>query len=98
MCAWPRSSRRSGRRCRPMAVVRTSRPTRREQHALWRLALDPHAHSVNGEIDAITQQFDFGADAIAEIVARTARRGSEITGRSLWAACREQTGAALEDL
>jgi SpoVK/Ycf46/Vps4 family AAA+-type ATPase len=83
---------------RNMAVVRASRPTRLEQRTIWRVALDSHAHSVNGEIDAITQQFDFGADAIAEVVSRTARRGSEITGRSLWAACREQTGASLEEL
>lgn len=83
---------------RNMALVRTSRPTRLEQRALWRVALDPHPHSVNGEVDAITQQFDFGTDAIADVVSRTAQHGSEITGRSLWAACREQTGSSLEDL
>ena len=81
-----------------MAVVRTSRPTRLEQRALWRAALASQAHSVNGEIDVITQQFDFSADAIADVVSCVARRGSVITGRSLWAACREQTGAKLEDL
>jgi AAA+ superfamily predicted ATPase len=81
-----------------VAVVRTSRPTRLEQRSLWRTALATHANSVNGEIDAITQQFDFGTDAIAEVVLRAARRGGEITGRSLWATCREQTGAALDEM
>jgi len=74
------------------------RPSRLEQRTLWRTALQPHASSVNGEIDAITQQFDFGSDAIADVVSRVARGGSEISARALWAACREQTGAALDDL
>jgi len=83
---------------RNMAVVRAARPTRVEQRNLWRVALDPHPHSVNGEVDAITQQFDFAADAIEEVVSRAAMRGGEITGPSLWSACREQTGASLDDL
>ncbi|HEY3258082.1 MAG TPA: AAA family ATPase [Gemmatimonadaceae bacterium] len=83
---------------RSIPVVRVSRPSRFEQRTLWRVALDRHVHLVNGEVDSITQQFDFSADTIAEVVARTARDGNEITGRSLWAACREQTGASLEDL
>jgi SpoVK/Ycf46/Vps4 family AAA+-type ATPase len=53
---------------------------------------------VNGEIDAITQQFDFGTDAIADVVSRAAQLGGEITGRALWTTCREQTGTALDDL
>ena len=81
-----------------VAVVRVARPSRLEQRSLWRTALGPHANSVNGEIDAITQQFDFGTDAIADVVARAAHAGGEITGRALWATCREQSGTALDDL
>jgi len=81
-----------------VCVVNVPHPTRHEQRSLWRSALEAHASSVNGEIDAITQQFDFGTDAIADVVSRAAQRGGEITGRTLWAACREQTGAALDDL
>lgn len=81
-----------------VTTVRVARPTRLEQRSLWRTALGPHANSVNGEIDAITQQFDFGADTIVDVVSRAARAGSEITGRALWATCREQTGTALDDL
>ena len=81
-----------------IAVVRTSRPSRIEQRTLWRAALAAHPHRVNGAIDAITQQFDMGPAAIMQAVTRASRRESEITERSLWAACREQTGASLEDL
>ena len=55
---------------------------------------------VNGEIDAIVQQFDFGPPAIARRrgAGRRAAPTSAITGRDLWDACREQTGAALDEL
>ncbi len=80
-------------------AVPVAKPTRVEQRELWRAALEPHAHSLNGEIDAIVQQFDFGPPAIAGAVARAARRAAgEITGRELWRSCREQTGAALDEL
>ncbi len=83
---------------RNVGVVHVARPTRVDQRAMWRAALGAHANSVNGEIDAITQQFDLGADAIEEAVARAALRDDEISGRALWASCREQTGASLDDL
>ena len=83
---------------RNVGVVRVARPTRVEQRVMWRDALSMHVHTVNGEVDAIAQQFDLGADAIEETVARAALRGGEITGRMLWAACREQTGTSLDDL
>src|SRR5688572_3343568 len=38
---------------RPLPVLRTAGPTRGEQRALWRTALTPYPHSVNGEVDAI---------------------------------------------
>ncbi|HEX7979877.1 MAG TPA: ATP-binding protein [Gemmatimonadaceae bacterium] len=81
-----------------VAVVRVARPTRHEQRTLWRIALAPYTNSVNGEIDAIAQQFDFGTDAIADVVSRAAQRGEAITGHALWATCREQTGSTLDDL
>ena len=83
---------------RNVGVVRVARPTRVEQRVMWRHALSRHLHTVNGEVDAIAQQFDLGADAIEETVARAALRGHEITGRTLWASCREQTGTSLDDL
>jgi len=84
---------------RGVAAVHATRPSRAEQRTLWRAALDPHANSVNGEVDAIVQQFDMGPGGIADVVARVARRAPDgITGRELWRACREQTGAALDEL
>ena len=81
-----------------LPLVRIARPSRLEQRALWRAALEPHAHSVNGEVDVIAQQFDFSASSIEDVVSRVATREGEITGRSLWDGCREQTGASLDEL
>jgi hypothetical protein len=80
-------------------VVSLPRPTRAEQNALWRTALGGYRNSVNGEVDAIVQQFDFGPGTIADVVARAAcGPGGVITGAGLWRSCREQTGPALNDL
>jgi SpoVK/Ycf46/Vps4 family AAA+-type ATPase len=80
-------------------VVHIRKPTRPEQCTLWRAALGAHRHSVNGEVEAIAQQFDFGPPAIADAVARAALRSrGAITGHELWRACREQRNAALDEL
>jgi ATPase family protein associated with various cellular activities (AAA)/winged helix domain-containing protein len=80
------------------AIVRVPRPTRFEQRALWREALQSRAHCVNGAVESITQQFDLGPEAIADVVSRAALQAGEITESALWSACREQAGASLEDL
>ena len=80
-------------------VVPVRRPTRSEQRSLWQTALAGHPNTVNGEVDSIVQQFDLGPAAIAEIVAGAARRtDASITGRELWDACRDRSGAALDEL
>ena len=57
-------------------ILPICRPTRSEQRSLWRSALAPYQHSVNGEVEAIVQQFDFGPATIGEVVARARlRRG-----------------------
>jgi hypothetical protein len=82
-----------------LQVVPVARPTRTEQRDLWRTALGPHAHSVNGGVAAIVEQFDFGPPAIADAVARAAERSQDgITDKTLWRACRERSGAELDDL
>jgi SpoVK/Ycf46/Vps4 family AAA+-type ATPase len=82
-----------------LQVVPVARPTRIEQRELWRTALGPHVHSVNGGLAAIVEQFDFGPPAIADAVASAASRSLEgITDKSLWRACRERSGAELDDL
>ena len=79
-----------------LALVRVPAPTRDEQRALWANALNGHAHGLGDAVDAIVQQFDFGGTAIADVVARAAHGGADLSGPALWAACREQTGAALD--
>ncbi len=80
-------------------AVNVGRVTRVQQVTLWRRTLAEHAHSVNGEVDAIAQQFDFTPGAIADAVRRAASRsGGMITGVDLWDACRDQRGAGLDQL
>jgi len=80
-------------------VVPVRRPSRVEQRSLWMGALAGHDHSVNGEVDAMVEQFDLGPAAIAEVVAGAARvADGPITGTDLWDACRARTSAALDDL
>ena len=79
-------------------VIAVPRPTRLEQRVLWSAALATRPHSMNGELDAIVQQFDFGPGAIAETVERASRTVDEITARDLWRSCREQMGAGLAEL
>ncbi|MCI0345580.1 MAG: ATP-binding protein, partial [Chloroflexi bacterium] len=84
---------------RLLDVLPVKRPSRVEQRSLWRNALARHSNSVNGEIDAIVQQFDLGPAAISEIAAGAARQSvGPISGRDLWDACRERTGSALDGL
>ena len=89
---WPTSS--SG-----MRVLYLERPDTSRQRSLWRAALDRHAHSVNGEIESIVHQFDFGPTTISGVVARAAQEsGGPITGPLLWNACRDETAGALDDV
>ena len=78
-------------------LIRVSKPSRAEQLLLWRAALSGRANTVNGEIESIVQQFDFGPPAIAQSVARAADLSDVIDGNGLWRSCREQSGTALGD-
>jgi hypothetical protein len=80
-----------------LPCVRVAAPTREEQRGLWKSALNGHAIELEGEVDAIVQQFDLGAPAIADGVARAGARDGVITGPELWRACREQSSPALEE-
>jgi len=80
------------------AAFRLTRPDRAEQRLLWGAALSGFRHSLNGEVDAIVQQFDLGPQAIADVVARaSALGGNEITGSDLWRECRDQAGLAFDE-
>ena len=80
-------------------VLRVARPTRSEQRSLWQTALAPHRHSLNGEVDELVQQFDFGPTAIATAVSRASRHSDgPITPQDIRRSCREEIGAALDTL
>ena len=76
------------------------------QHVLWQQALAGVAHSTDGHIEAIVQQFDFGPQMVAQAVTaaqgkarlRTSVESAELTADDLWQACREQAGWHLEEL
>jgi len=78
---------------------------RAAQRVLWTKALEGLAQPVDGQIDAIVQQFDLGPHAILQALAAARakacqRRGAEPTlaAADLWHACREQVGWRLGDL
>jgi ATPase family associated with various cellular activities (AAA) len=81
-----------------IATIHVPAPSRAEQRQLWRAALNGAARQIESEIDAIVQQFDLGGPAIAGIVERAGRAGMPISAETLWRACREQSGMALDDL
>lgn len=84
---------------RDVHVVHLTRPSVGEQRALWRAALDRHPHTVNGEIESIVHQFDFGPATISQVVSRAAYDTDRpITGEHLWDACRGETAGALDDV
>jgi hypothetical protein len=91
---------------RETLVVRVPKPDSGAKRALWQAALEDEKHSLDGQIDAVVQQFDFGPQVILQAVAaaktrarlRTPEGGYEITADDLWQACREQAGWRLDEL
>jgi hypothetical protein len=75
------------------------------QGILWRTSLQGVTNSVNGQVEAIVQQFDLGPQEIAQAVyaatAKARRRSAKdaaVEPDDLWQACREQVGWRLGDL
>jgi AAA+ superfamily predicted ATPase len=91
---------------RDMITLRVPKPNASAQRAMWRQALAGTENSLNGHIEALAQQFDFGPQTIARVVAagraraslRTTDGGAEPTADDLWQACREQAGWHLNEL
>jgi hypothetical protein len=74
------------------------------QAQLWRTSLEGMTNSVDGQIDALVQQFDMGPGAIPNAVASAAARAHRREGDfllladDLWQTCREQVGWQLGGL
>jgi hypothetical protein len=90
---------------RETVAVHVPKPDASAQREIWRQALAGMQDSVNGHVEAIVQQFDFGPHDIARVVAgraraslRTADDSAEPTADDLWQACREQAGWHLDEL
>ena len=87
-------------------VAQVSKPDANAQCALWRQTLADQGHSLNGQIEAVAQQFDFGPIDIYQTVAAAHARArlrdphdrSDVTADDLWQACREQAGWRLDEL
>ncbi|HEY5961373.1 MAG TPA: AAA family ATPase [Polyangiaceae bacterium] len=91
---------------RAMIVAQVPRPDHAAQQVLWQSALSSVRNTVNGELQALVQQFAFGTEAIAKtiVVARNRallRAGSDdvtVTASDLWNACREQARTQIDGL
>jgi hypothetical protein len=81
--------------------VHVPKPDRTEQRTLWRTALRGIGGSINGELDDIAEQFDFGPEGIERAV-RSARahapNGDWVSAEQLWNACRGQSSWTLDEL
>ena len=91
---------------REMVTLRVPKPDTNAQLEMWRQALAGMDDSLDGHIEAIAQQFDFGQQTIARAVAagearaslRPADGGAGPTADDLWQACREQAGWHMNEL
>jgi ATP-dependent 26S proteasome regulatory subunit len=89
---------------RQVLHIAVPKPDAAEQGQLWARSLDGIANSVDGQIQAIVQQFDLGPSAIPQAVSSAvakarARPGDVLLAADdLWQACREQVGWQLGSL
>jgi ATP-dependent 26S proteasome regulatory subunit len=91
---------------RHVLTVPVPKPDAKAQRALWEQALAGVTHSLDGQVEAVVQQFDFGPQAIAQAVsgawgnAWLRAPGDEVSVApdDLWQACREQAGWRMDEL
>lgn len=88
---------------RPVLSVPVPKLEAAGQRALWQEAVGG-AHVLNGQVEALVQQFDLGPEAVAQAVAAARRTASlrnedgALAPEDIWAACRAQTGQRLDAL
>lgn len=91
---------------RETLAVQVSKPDVCAQRVLWEKTLSGLGESLNGHIETIVQQFDFGPRAISTAVAsarghaqlRTNNRNADPSADDLWRACREHAGWQMQEL
>jgi SpoVK/Ycf46/Vps4 family AAA+-type ATPase len=98
-------SRERQRSAPEMLTVEVPKPDKAAQRALWHQIM-ADVPSLNGSVEAVVQQFDFGPRAVAQTVLAAEARawlrepgdGPKVTADDLWQACREHAGWHLDDL
>jgi hypothetical protein len=89
-------------RKRPLIRLDVNKPSASEQYSLWQDALGPLAPELNGQIVALTTQFNLGTQGIraasAEVLEGLSQGWEEAPGAVLWEACRAQSRPRLDDL
>jgi hypothetical protein len=78
--------------------VDVSRPARNEQRELWRRFAADRGTELDGEVDRLVEQFDFGANAIDAATAYALAVPDGDRGETLWEACRLHARPRMEDL
>ncbi|HEV2805956.1 MAG TPA: ATP-binding protein [Chthoniobacterales bacterium] len=84
---------------RPIVRFDVPRPSSAEQRKLWNQSLGQEFGGLNGEIESVIAQFSLGPRNIQAVCANLA--GANDAGelsRKVWAACRLQSRARLDDL
>ena len=81
-----------------MLTLDVSKPTAAEQHALWQNLLGAHSISLNGKLDALVSQFDFGASSIRAAAMEGDIGETPPEWVTIWDACRTQARPGLDDL
>ena len=76
-----------------------NRPPAAEQHQAWMHALGPLAERVDGHLERVISQFDFGWPAIYHAgIQLDAVDANKSPGEALWEICRQQSRTKLDDL
>ena len=81
---------------RPSFRLDVPHPNQAEQRELWQVALGPLAAELNGNLEALSAQFNLGTSDIRAAVAEAKMLPGSHT--ALWDACRRQARPRLDDL
>lgn len=81
--------------------IAVDKPHPASQKQLWIRALGPAGASLNGHLDALTEQFRLSAETVASVGAfagSTTDDSGEVDPDKLWSACRSLSRPRLDDL
>jgi ATP-dependent 26S proteasome regulatory subunit len=73
-------------------------PSHAERHQMWRAALGSLAGQLNGNLDALSAQFNLSTTGIRAAAAEVSMKHVQDTGSALWDASRRQARPRLNDL